>query len=176
MKLTNIAVIFMMSFLMIACSGGGEDSASSPSSAPVPIVPVVDEPVEPVVEEPIINDTVEPDPNAIYDTTAELIASKSFLFKQEYELAVSYKNNGNRSAYLSVCTEFTEEQNSIQVNYNSCLLRASIESDYTGTLSIANNQNNLVMAIWYLNDMENPRYETWENNSDNKDLKTFYVN
>ncbi len=168
MKFTNIAVISMMSFLLVAC--GGESS----SSAPVPVTPVVEEPV--TLEESEEEPEPELDPNAIYDTTAELIAAKSFLLKQEYELLVSYNTNNNRSAYLSVCTEFTEDQDIIKVNYNSCLLRTSIESNYAGKLTVSNDKNRLVMAIWYLDDIKKPRYEVWENNSDVKGEKTFKVN
>ena len=170
MKLTNITLISMMSLLIVACGGGG-GSASTPE--PVLIVPpVVEAPVVIVVDDPVS----EPDPNAIYDTTAELIASKSFLLDPEYELAVSYQNDGNRSAYLSVCTEFTEGQDGIKVDYNSCLLRTSIDNDYAGTLTVANNQNRLVMAIWYLDDTKNPRYEIWENSSATDDERKFVVN
>jgi hypothetical protein len=173
MKLTNITLISMMSVLIVACGGGGGGTSSTP--APV----VVEEPAV-VVEEPIVIVVVEPepdpDPNAIYDTTAELIASKSFLLDPEYELAVSYQNDGNRSAYLSVCTEFTEGQDGIKVDYNSCLLRTSIDNDYAGTLTVANDQNRLVMAIWYLDDTKNPRYEIWENSSATNDERKFVVN
>jgi hypothetical protein len=176
MKLTNIAVISMMSLLVLACGGGG---GASPT--PTPVV-AVEEPVIPVVDQPIVIVVVEPepelelDPNAIYDKTADLIAAKSFLLEQEYELAVSYNNDDNRSAYLSVCTDFTEEESGIKVNYNSCLLRTSIENDYAGTLTVANDQNRLVMAIWYLDDAENPRYEVWENDSAADAVRNFDVN
>lgn len=156
MKLTNITVLSMMSLLMLACGGGSSSTT---------------EPVLPIVE--II---VEPDPSAVYDTTAELIASKSFLLEQEYDLAVSYKSDSSRNAYLSVCTEFTQGQNGIKVNYNSCLLRTSIDNDFAGTLKVANDKNRLVMAIWYFDDKENPRYEVWENDNDNKGKKIFSVN
>jgi hypothetical protein len=172
MKLTNIALVSMMSLFILSCGGGGESSSPTAPS----IAPVVEEPAVPVVTAPIVIETVEPDPNAIYDTTAELIASKSFLLEQDYALDVSYKSEGNRSAYLSVCTEFTEGEYGIKVNYNSCLLRTSIDNDYTGTLTVANDQTRLVMAIWYLDDAKNPRYEIWENDSDTNNVKKFVVN
>jgi hypothetical protein len=172
MKLTNITLISMMSLLIVACGGGGGSTSTPEPVLTVP--PVVEAPVVIVVDDPVSDP--EPDPNAIYDTTAELIASKSFLLDPEYELAVSYQNDGNRSAYLSVCTEFTEGQDGIKVDYNSCLLRTSIDNDYAGTLTVANNQNRLVMAIWYLDDTKNPRYEIWENSSETNDERKFVVN
>jgi len=32
------------------------------------------------------------------------------------------------------------------------------------------------MAIWYLDDTDNPRYEIWENDSDAMEVKKFEVN
>ena len=177
MKLTNITLVSLMSLLMVACGGGGSDSAPEPAPAPAIVVEevavtVVETPTEVVVVEP----EQQPDPDAIYDTTAELIAAKSFMLEPEYELTVSYQNQNSRSAYLSVCTEFTEGQNGIKVNYDSCLLRTSVDSDYKGKLMVANDLNRLVMAIWYLDDTKNPRYEVWENDIDSNGVRNFEVN
>jgi len=169
MRHINITVISMMSLLLVACGGGGGSSASS---TPEPVVAVVDDPVVVVVVEP----EPEPDPNIIYDTTAELVVAKSFLLEQEYDLSISYKNDNNRNVYLSVCTEFIEEKSGIKVNYNSCLLRTSIESSFAGKLTVANDKSRLVMAIWYLDDIKNPRFELWENDIDAKGDKKFEVN
>lgn len=171
MKLTNDTSIFIICLLMVGCGGGSDDS-----STPDPAVAVVEEPVVAVVEPPVVTNIVEPDPNAIYDSTAELIVSRKFLLKPEYALTVSYKNDGDRNAYLSICTDFTDGEEGIKVNYNSCLLRTSIESDYAGTLTVANDKNRLVMAIWYFDDMKNPRYEIWENDLNAKGVRTFDVN
>jgi hypothetical protein len=180
MRLTNITLLSIMSLLMLGCGGGSGDSTTADPVVSAEAV-VVESPTVVVVAdvdavEPILAiDIVEPDPNAIYESTAELIASKSFLLEQEYELAISYKNDGNRDAYLSVCTDFTEGEGGIKVNYNSCLLRTAIESDYASTLTVANDNHRLVMAIWYFNDAKNPRYTIWENDGDTKNIRTFDV-
>ncbi len=171
MKLTNIVLVSMMSLLMVACGGGGGDNSST-STPPAVATPA---PVDPILNEPEVVEG-ELDPNATYETTAELVVAKSFIIDQEYELTVSYNNDNNLSAYLSVCTEFTEGKSGIKVNYKSCLLRTSIESDYAGTLRVANDKDRLVMAIWYLDDMDNPRYEIWENDRDVIGVRTFEVN
>jgi hypothetical protein len=167
---------------MLSCGGGSGDSTTADSVVSAEAV-VVESPTVVVVAdvdvdavEPILAiDIVEPDPNAIYESTAELIASKSFLLEQEYELAISYKNADDRDAYLSVCTDFTEGEGGIKVNYNSCLLRTAIESDYASTLTVANDKHRLVMAIWYFDDMKNPKYTIWENDGDSKAIRTFDV-
>jgi len=177
MKLTNIAILTLMSFLIVACGGGGSSATSTP------VTTVIEEPVtaddSSTSEDTEIETETEPEiivePDTIYDTTAELVVDKPFLLKPEYELLVTYKNDNKRSAYLSVCTEFTEEQDVIKVNYNSCLLRTSIDSDYEASVTVANDKNQLVMAIWYLDDINKPRYEVWENNN-TQGVKVFEVN
>lgn len=185
MKLINITFMSITCSLMVACGGGGGSSSSSSSSSvsvePTPIKTVSEEPDTPVVEpevmeEPVVQDITMPDPEAIYETTAELVAATSFLIKPEYDLTVTYGNKNNRNAYLSVCTEFSEENDTIKVNYDSCLLRTSISTDYEGKLSVANDKTRLVMAIWYLDDTKNPRYEIWQNNPVTNESQHFIVN
>ena len=174
MKLTKNLNIMMMSFLLVACGGGGG------SSTPKTTVNVTSEGTgtseNTAPTTPVDNVPQEPDPNAIYDTTAELVVSRTFLISQEYKLEISYGNKNDRRVYLSICTDFNEGASGITVNYNSCLLRASIETDYTGSLSVANDKTRLVMAIWYLDDIDTPRYEIWENNNNVEEVKRFDVN
>jgi hypothetical protein len=86
-----------MSLFMLGCGGGGDSTTADPVVSTEAVVVesstavVIADAVEPILAIYII----EPDPNAIYESTAELIASKSFLLEQEYELAISYKNDGD---------------------------------------------------------------------------------
>jgi len=171
MRFTYIAMISIMSFLMTACGGGSDSSSSSTveraSETPVtiiePVVVAIEEEAITIIEEPEIIVEVKPDPDAVYEKTSELIAAKSFLFEQEYDLLLSYNNDDNRSVYLSVCSDFIEGDEGVKVNYNSCLLRASIDGDYSNMIKVGNDKDRLVVAIWYLDDVKNPRYEVWEN-------------
>jgi len=178
MNITNITALSVMSLLLAGCGGGGGGGDSTATPAPTPVATPAPTPVATPTPTPVVIPTPVPvvDPNAVYDSTSELIVAQSFLIKQEYELAVSYNNEDSRRAYLSVCTEFTEGQEGVKVNYNSCLLRTSINDDYTGTLSVANDKKKLVMAIWYLDDVKNPRYAVWESDDDINGVQTFDVN
>ena len=199
MKLIKLTPIAMMSLLTVACGGGGGGGSSTPSSqtntaTPAPVVTaaveetvdkvevtvddVIQVPVvsEPEVQAPVVDKESSVDPDAVYATTAELVAEKSFLLEQEYTLAVSFKNTENRPAYLSVCSDFSQQQASIKVNYNSCLLRSSITGDYNGSLNVANDKTRLVMAIWYLDDAKNPEYAVWEKTTDLNASQAFIVN
>ena len=185
MRFIYIAIISIMSLLIAACGGGsGGDSSSSStveraSETPVtiidPVVVAIEEETIAIIEEPEIIVEVKPDPDAIYDKTSELIVAKSFLFEQEYDLSVSYNNDDNRSVYLSVCSDFTEGDDGVKVNYNSCLLRTSINGYYSNTLKVGNDKTRLVMAIWYLDDVKNPRYEVWKNDINTVGAKQFTI-
>lgn len=109
-----------------------------------------------------------------YATTADLVVEKDFLLAADYQLSVRFQPQEPRSVYLSVCTDFIESEGGITVDYGSCLLRTSTQSSYQGTLTIANDKTRVVMAIWYLNDIDNPRYAIWENDG-KTGLKTFTV-
>jgi len=178
MNITNITALSVMSLLLAGCGGGGGGTDSTATPAPTPVVTPTPTPVATPTPTPVVTPTPVPvvDPNAVYDSTAELIVAQSFLIKQEYELAISYKNEDSRRAYLSLCSEFTEGQEGVKVNYNSCLLRTSINESYAGTVSVANDKKKLVMAIWYLDDVNNPRYAVWENDGDINGAQTFDVN
>ncbi|WP_440874261.1 hypothetical protein [Thalassotalea sp. PLHSN55] len=181
---TKPVIITLCCLSISACGGGGggesSSSASATTQAPTPAPVTTPDPMptpDPAPDNtPNTSDEELPDPNAVYESTAELVAAKSFLIAQEYQLEISYQNDANRQAYLSVCTEFSQGSDGIYVNYNSCLLRAPISGDFSKTLTVANDKDKLVMAIWYLDDVNTPRYETWENTNGVNEEKTFHVN
>lgn len=168
MKRLNTTIALVSSLTLFACGGGGGGGSTSPTPVPSPVPTPSPTPVPTPSPTPVPTPTPAPapDPNAVYDTTAELVVAANFDIKQEYEVSVRYTNTQQRNVYLSVCSDFTNEQDGqVAVNYNSCLLRTSLAESYNTQLSVANDQNKLVMAIWYLDDVENPRYEFWENDS-----------
>lgn len=169
MKTTKHIYILMISLLTVACGGGGgEDSSVAPQSTAPVLIDVVG------TDTDTDDDTV-PYPDAIYDTTAELVVAKSFLINAEFDLNIRYDSDDGRNRYLSICTEFTEGEK-MKVDYGSCLLRTSSQGSYSTTITVANDKKRLVMAIWDLDDMESPRYEIWENDLSNNNPKNFVVN
>jgi hypothetical protein len=166
MKRLNTTIALVSSLTLFACGGGGGGSTSpAPAPSPVPAPSPTPVPTPSPTPVPTPTPASAPDPNAVYDTTAELVVASNFEIKQEYEVNVRYTNAQQRNVYLSVCSDFTNEQGQVAVNYNSCLLRTSLAGNYNTQLHVANDQNRLVMTIWYLDDVENPRYEFWENDN-----------
>lgn len=168
MKLTNKTIVSLASLFLIACGGGGGSAAPSPTPAPTPVPTPTPTPTP--VPVPV------PDPDASYDNTAQLIADRSFNLTQEYQLTINYNTNEQRRVYLSLCGDFTQTAETIDINYNSCLLRTATDSNYSSALNVANDKQSLVMAIWYLDDINNPKFVVWENDGSVIGNKTFTIN
>jgi|GEM_PF-793374 len=188
MKYTTFLFVLIAYSSLIACGGGGSSASGGgdvavvnptpvPTTTPTTTVPVVVEP-EPTLAptpEPVF---VEPNPDAVYDSTAELIVPSVFTFEQEYPLSVEVSIAANRKAYISICSDFNREGDGVTVNYDSCLLRTSIEGDFNGELTVPNDKSTLVMAIWYLDEPESPRFEEWQKSdgSNTEEMEQFIVN
>lgn len=173
MKIKTLSLISMTSLALMGCGGGGGSDSSQATPAPASPAPSptpAPTPTPAAVPAPVA------DPNATYETTAELIANRDFNLSQEYQLTVNYKAREARNVYLSLCSDFTQTQERIDVDYNSCLMRTATNSDYSGVVNVAAENQQLVMAIWYLDDINNPRFVVWENNSQQIGDKTFVVN
>ena len=174
MKRLNTTIALISSLTLLACGGGGGGSSTpTPTLTPAPTPVPTPAPTPAPSPTPVPTPTPAPDPNAVYDTTAELVVAADFEMKQEYSVDVRYTNSQQRNVYLSVCSDFTNNQGQVAVNYNSCLLRTSLTDNYSTRLNVANDHNQLVMAIWYLDDVNNPRYEFWE--SDNTSANQLFT-
>lgn len=178
MKHSNITILITLSFFITGC---GSQEPSSVSSEVPTVVELITETTEensiPLAEESITKiEEIQPDPAAIYESTNDLVVAKSFEIKSQYDVNISYQNDEEVSVYLSICTEFTEQDGTITVNYNSCLLRTSVENDFEGKVTIPNDKERLVMAIWYVDDIDNPQYAIWENSFDKDYIREFIVN
>lgn len=169
MKFTNNLILLALSLSFIGCGGGGGNSEPSIGAS------ATDNPTQPTPT-PTPTPAATTDPNAVYDTTADLVVAKSFLMEQEYDLTIEYADTSNRAAYLSICSEFTQVQLKVSVNYDSCILRTTSNSSYKNIINIPNDKKQLVMAIWYLDDLNNPRYEFWNNDETTSQAKVFSVN
>lgn len=185
MKSINIIMLFTLSMFISGC-GGSDESTDTRAGEDIEIdlLALVEDDndslddavvtVEDEIEEPVSDQLTEVDTDAIYSTTAELKVARSFLLAAEYELNVSYSDPSKDNVYLSLCSDFTQSEGVFTVEYDSCLVRASIENEFSTTLSVANDKTRLVMAIWDLNNPETPRYEVWE--SDGSENNNFIVN
>ena len=177
MSLIKILVIIIFSVVFIGCGGSDSQTSSSTVTVDENIVAPIPEKLLTIVDlEPLTENVPEIDRNAVYDTTAELVAEKTFTLSLEYDLQVNYLNINNQNIYLSVCTEFDEGKEGIKVNYESCLLKASITESFQATMKVPNDQNRIVMALWNLDNPQQPRFETWVYSIESDKQHIFTVN
>ena len=136
MKLTKSTLLIILTSFLYGC-GGDSDETTANATTPAPETPVAattpapEVPVTTVTPAPeplpvpeVTTEVVEevvPDPDAIYESTADLVVATSFLIEPEYQLAVSYNNTEKRDVYLSICSDFAESDAGMKVDYNSCL-------------------------------------------------------
>ncbi len=173
MKLTKSVLLIILTSFFYGCGGDSDETTANDTA---PVTSVTPDPVDLSAETSEVVEEVVPDPDAIYDSTADLVVATSFLLEPEYQLAVSYVNTEKREVYLSICTDFAEGDAGMKVDYNSCLIRTAIKEDFSSTIAVANDKLSLVMAIWYFDDMNNPRFEVWENEGGDQSALKFEVN
>lgn len=184
MKSIYCLVVLAMCVWLAACGGGSssgtesnqfdQSSNETESAEGLPISEEVDLDESSTIDEPLrLEDDREPLPE--YASTSELVAESSFLLEPEYELTIRYESPNSSDGYLSICTEFELEGAITRVDYDSCILRTSINGDYLDTLSVPNDKTRLVMAVWFFDMPESPEYNFWEKSEVNDSL-LFAVN
>lgn len=82
-------------------------------------------------------------------------------------LSVTIDAEANLPAYLSVCTDYRQDDaGQYIINYESCLLRTSLDSsDFETDLTITNDMSGLVAALWFLNAQTAPVIQHWDLNT-----------
>ena len=146
----NIQYYLFSIMFLSACGGGGS------SSEPVSTVP-------PVVAPPVV---VTPVPQA----TSELQASASFDFRSNYNLVLQINNLPDSSTrfYINVCSDYKETQGSYQINYDSCVLRTSLNNSYREfELILSDNEQSLIAQIWPVEYAAEPVNQFWEKTEEN---------
>lgn len=167
MSNSKIQTLIFASVFLTAC-GGGSDSNTSESIATATPVAIA---ANPASNANATNQTQYPE----YETTAALVASNQFLLEGEYSLTIKYKPIVHKNVYVSVCADFEVIDEKFDIDYQSCMLRVSTNSEHEANIMVANDKQQLVMAIWSIEDIDNPRYEVWNNNNKSNN-KLFVVN
>ncbi len=146
---TQHLMISSLTLILAACGGGGGGGEASAPAAEQPTVTTT------VVEEtPTI-----PKEAA---TTAELVVPSNYNLEQDYDLTVTASTSsfGASSAHLSICTDYTEENGEIAVDFSSCLVKTNIAPDVTATVAVPGDVESLVAVILLLDTPAEPIYRT----------------
>lgn len=117
---------------MFGCGGGGDEESQTSTTAPV--------------EQPVVN-------NDTSVNTIELISDPDFDLTTETELQISLPISPSEttSYFINVCSDFSENNNTVTINYASCKLRTSLTfQEQQFILSLSNTEVKLVAQIWPL--------------------------
>ena len=142
---------YLMTFIMImltttitGCGGGEEDS---PSQKVADIV----QPTEVVTEEPI--------------TTSDLISKPDFDFISSININVILpaSPSTNIGYFINICTDFSNENDKITINYDSCKLRTTLTTvTQQFSLSLSTAELLLIAQIWPIENGAQPINVSWD--------------
>ena len=153
------SVISSMTFLLIACGGGGASEVPAPQTTLVL---------------PIVEDSAS---TAEASTSAELKAPAGFDFETAYivDFSVSLSTRKNERVFIAVCADFSEKMDDFLVDYDSCLLKVSmIKGAYADRLSVTNDKRKLLVALWFF-DGTAPAYFPWTRGDSHPNMEKIVV-
>ncbi len=160
-------------FLITACGGGGGGTTTPPATQePVPVVVNEQTPDEEPAG-PITLGRINP-ANAVSgsdvvtsdaESSSDIIVPNGFDLETEqaFSLGVNHPHV-DTDAYLSVCTDYTANaDDGFDINYDSCLMRTSLEfHTFETEIAVTNDVTNLVAALWFMDTTLDPIYVEWE--------------
>jgi len=135
--------------LLIGCGAGEEDESNGAPSNSAPSNNGTTPTTVPVEE--II-------------TTGELVSDPNFNLSASIELTVTLPSLPSASTdyFINICTSFTNDNNVIQVNYQSCKLRTTLTSQTQQfTLSLSTTETQLVAQVWPIENGAQPVNVFW---------------
>lgn len=147
MKILSLALMAPLIILVLTgCGGGG---GSSDDAAPVATI------VQPETQEATqtTNQTAG-ETTVPIEKTSDLTASEMFSFTSSSQISVNLDLEAYASAdaYLTICSKFSTTEKATDIDYGSCLLQAPLlDGRYQGELSLPNDIDKLIIAIWQYN-------------------------
>jgi hypothetical protein len=145
----KISLIYLMLLFLSSC-GGGSGSSSNASSV---------------------------GGGAPSDATSsskmeDLDVSRDFVFIGGETLTITIIDEATSVArrYLNICSDFTDDNGTLSVSYESCPLRTSLQGQLsTFEIVISSNQQELIAQIWPLHDGALPVSHRWSKSVDGND-------
>ena len=136
-----------------ACSGEstvyGADDAGPAAGEPAAALPA----------EPYVEGFVDAPPPE--STTAELVVAPEFEFRsgRDVPLVIDVPEARGATTYLSLCLEWEGDAVAPEVDYDSCVLRTTLEDGYFETdVAIANQHDSVLAVVWFADPAVPPVY------------------
>jgi hypothetical protein len=146
-------------FVLVGCAPEIVSPSSGPDASPVAsvtaITPVAD--AVAVTSMPLEESL---DQGAV--ATADLRVPAGYSFNQTYALELAVANQQQRAGYLSVCSDFSQQEQGYVVNYANCQLRVALEGDFAATLDLPNNVSSVLAVVWYFDTDQPADFAVWE--------------
>ncbi|WP_027874410.1 hypothetical protein [Spongiibacter marinus] len=155
---------------LTACGGGGGGGSSAASETPSASSPSSAAPTGTTPSGDSSNEIANATPSEAA-TTSELIVPTGFDLEQDYQLTISAHaaDFGSENAYLSVCSNFSEANGSYDVDYSSCIMKATLSPQIERTLQIPNDVETLVAVVFALNGDNEPAFSQWQRSGDSEE-------
>lgn len=169
--------VVLLGFLLAGCGGGSsENTAVAPPSGavvsqanqPVP----VQAPSQPANTEFSLEEnkssSLAVSANVIKSTakaSREISVPDNFALNSERQLTlrITRSTDDSQSAYLSLCSDYQHNSDgSYNINYDSCLLRTSLNDiNYQAVITVTNDTKGLVAALWFMDESKAPLIKDW---------------
>lgn len=149
--------------IFVSACGGSAGSNENPTngSSVADVDSIVNIPVDDVLPVPTVQSTKELEANQFFDLSSS--------YELSVDIDISKKISESR-AFLSICSDFEVlESGEIKIGYENCILRTSIKNGlYKGNLNVTNDNEKLIVAIWFFDSDEKPYIKIWGKNDENK--------
>ncbi|MFQ3234635.1 MAG: hypothetical protein ACI9C4_000186 [Paraglaciecola sp.] len=168
--MSKLYSLVLLSTLLIACGGGGSETTAvvpvTGDSQPSNNVP---DPIQPAVTEFILTERKPMEAgeviSSVAQTSREIMVPSGFALRSErtFSLQITRSEDDNQAAYLSVCSDYQQlNDGSYSINYDSCLLRTSLNDNaYETVITITNDTVGLVATMWFMDDNKGPLISEW---------------
>jgi len=145
MKTYSITLVLLTSITsVLGCGGGEEDKSTSQQVAKT--TPQMDSPPEQTI------------------TTGDLISLPEFDLHSASELHIGLPASPSAITryFINICTDFSNEDSVISINYDSCKLRTALTiTEQQFTLSLSAAENLLIAQIWPIENDAQPVNIYW---------------
>ena len=96
----------------------------------------------------------------------------AFIGGETLTITVVDESPSIKRRYLNVCSNFADDNGTVRLSYDSCLLRTSLEGQLSEfEVVISSNQQELVAQIWSLQDDALPANHRWSRSENRQNWK-----
>jgi|GEM_PF-2014322 len=129
----NIILNTILAITVTSCGGGDEQSTKAS---------------EVIAATPLVTATqVTPSPKATKDLVSK--SDFDFISKADLEVIIPTSPTGSVNYFINICTDFTAENDTVAINYNSCKLRTTLGTkEQSFSLFLSSAETLLVAQIW----------------------------